>query len=288
MALWIWRKFRAELPDDWEMLQFSRDSQHGRCAFADRHQFRLEFDWRVVDGPPDFERMISDYSARLKQQGAENVRTLRKESWRGLAAELDDKPTTRFGRHFADESCLVELVFLWPEKRNVALEHAVLDSSEFEPEYPGGLRRWRAFGMDLLAGASLAFENCSVEPASAEMVFAGSRRRQVERFARRGMVSEWLHEPVGQWLRSWAGSELHVNATATSEVGGHRIESLAGERRGPGLLAGRLHCDAAAWICPDDGRLYSASRAAPLKSTPGEVRLAGARFACCSRLSLAT
>jgi len=71
MEKWIWRNITLTVPTDWEMLQFSRSAETGRCAFAGRYQFRLGLDWRVVPGPPDFGRMTSDYRARLREKGME-------------------------------------------------------------------------------------------------------------------------------------------------------------------------------------------------------------------------
>ena len=67
---WIWREFRCVLPADWEMLQFSRHGDRGRCAFADRYLFRFELDWRVVPAEPEMARMMSDYRAKLTTDGS--------------------------------------------------------------------------------------------------------------------------------------------------------------------------------------------------------------------------
>ena len=92
----VWRGVRLELPEDWEMLQFSSNPKQGRCAFADRYQYRLEFSWRTVSGPPDFERMLSDYRAKLKDEGMEGVAEARHGAWSGFRGETEGRFSSRF------------------------------------------------------------------------------------------------------------------------------------------------------------------------------------------------
>ena len=58
MKTWIWRNFGVGVPDDWEMLQFSKDPKSGGCLFADRYTFRLEINWRRTAGEPDLRRIL--------------------------------------------------------------------------------------------------------------------------------------------------------------------------------------------------------------------------------------
>ena len=51
LETWVWRHLEVRVPADWELLQFSKTPAEGRCAFADRHGFRLELSWRTVAGP---------------------------------------------------------------------------------------------------------------------------------------------------------------------------------------------------------------------------------------------
>ncbi len=138
--LWIWRHFRFWLPEDWEMLQFTRHSAVGRCAFADRYAFRLEINWRAVAGPPDFELMLRNYVARLREEGHERLRPIRRAGWRGVASQKNDLACSRFGAYFDAESCLVEMVFLWPGIPTAPeLEKEILESvAESPPDAAAG------------------------------------------------------------------------------------------------------------------------------------------------------
>ena len=286
MRLWIWRHFRLELPDDWEMLQFSRESEAGRCGFADRYQFRLEFYWRRTDGPPDVERMTSDCLAKRRLDGSMPEATLvRVGAWEGIAGRDGRLFVGRFGRYFDPERCLVEIVFLWPESRDSELEERVLASVGVEPAGPDGLRRWKAFGLDLWATDGLPLLGCRVEPAHASLTFAGGAPERREQFGRFGMVSEWLHGTTREWLRRQSLGSVELEAESSQSVSGHAIETLRGLRRprGLGRFVGRgVACEAAAWVCPADGRLYHVSLLGP--EGKAGAPLAGQRLTCCEAL----
>lgn len=289
MQFWIWRNFRLQLPASWEMLQFSRHPQLGRCAFADRYQFRLELSWRVVEGSPDFKRMISDYQAKLQEDGVDNIKRRIRGPWQGIEGATGGCLTTRFGRYFPGESCLVELVFLWPDRRDSEMEQRVLDSVNEEPKLGNRFQHWKAFGMELFVSKELMLQNCVMEPAHTEMVFTDSKEQVRERFSRRGMVSEWLTGGVSEWLQKCLpkGREA-ASAETSSNVKGHHIDRLVIKEHTPRLarLLGRhIREEAAAWICPEDGRLYSASRIGPAKKLINK-KLNRSQFSCCARIKL--
>lgn len=289
MQLWIWRNFGVRLPSDWELLQFTREESAGRCAFADRHQFRLELDWRVVPAPPDFERMLSDYRSRLVELGMKRVQNVSRKGWLGVTCEGPEGVTTRFGRHFPGESCLLELVFIWRNGRNLEEEATVLDSVTEEPVHEGCLRRWRAFGMDLLVTSGLALDRCVVEPAHAQMVFSKPGGGVMESFARHGMVTDWLTGSIEDWLMNRAPRSVSAARAGSSHVEGHSIAKVCGSQRAAGvdgIMGRRMHYESEAWKCPVDGRLYSVSRTHNDGKQSACVPLAGTRLSCCDGLRL--
>jgi hypothetical protein len=285
MERWIWRNFGLTVPSDWEMLQFSRDPGAGRCAFADRYEFRLELDWRVVPGSPDFDRMTADYLARLREQGMKDGSRSRRGGWHGVQGTLEGRPVTRLGRYFSAESCLVEFVFLWPGRIDAALLTKVAESVSVEPPHRDGCRRWRGFGMDLLAGKDLRLEQCNVQPANVEMTFSDAKRPR-ERFARRGMVRVWLDRPLDAWLRGWIDRDAYGVETTTADVAGHQVCRLTAKKTLPGIRRRLAPYDAAAWLCPADHRLYSVACTGPRGGGGVDGSLAGQRLACCDRLKL--
>ena len=322
MRLWVWRNLRIRLPADWEMLQFSRNQAAGNCAFADWYRYRLEFSWKSVDGRPDLKRLVTDYCSKLKvERQMPDARPIEAGGWRGLTGHIQGSAhttlTTRFCAYNGGESCLVELVFTWPDGRDKRLEKTVLKSVRTEtvrygpprahrPERTSdraadGYRRWKAFGMDLLASAGLELGECKVEPANVCMEFRDPNvPARKERFQRLGMVPHWLRLPLGKWLERSLPREVEVRSRTSDFVLGHKIEAVRGlmPTKWMSKLLGRKNSlEAAAWICPVDGRLYfSRIDAAAKAGVPGgpqvpadEARsglgLAGGRLSCCPELS---
>lgn len=287
MQLWIWRHFRIEVPAAWEMLQFSRNHEKGRCAFADRYQYCLEVSWRQVEGRPDFERMMSDYSAKLAEDGTTKTKNRRYREWHGLETRNDQKATTRFGNHYPEKRCVVELVFLWPGRKDLGLEEKVLDSFGIEPPV-NQFERWCAFGMDMYVPKDMPLAECTVLPANADMMFESAKLRVSQRFGRRGMVAEWLNGSVDDWMKtslvSKAGSVLKQ---MRRDVRGHSVFLLSGQERSRRLFTRYYRLEAAAWICPRDKRLYSMVDVRHLKNedTLPAGDMPGKRLQCCSNIA---
>ncbi|MBM4038745.1 MAG: hypothetical protein FJ290_09540 [Planctomycetes bacterium] len=299
MQLWVWRGIRIELPEDWEMLQFSRSAQAGRCAWADRYQFRAELSWQAVNGPLDMKRLASDYLAKLRLDGTmPDAAPARVGDWHGLRRHDGEQAVSRFSRYLAlvtgkedrlkaglrTEGCLVELVLLWPGELETALEASILGSVGAEPGGAGGLRRWRAFGLDALASDGLDMVECVVQPALARLVFRDARGTRSETFERLGMLPQWLHGSVGEWLRRQLPHDVEVQVAQASclcrQAGGHEVEVVEGLRRG-GLFRGPTRYAAAAWLCPRDGRLYHVSISGP--SVAANMRQG---LSCCEGMTL--
>ena len=243
------------------MLLYGKDEQSGRCAFADRYQHRLEFNWSVVPGKPDFTRMLDDYLAEFRRdEQVTEVARVTPGPWSGFAARMGDVLTSRFGRFFSRDRCLLEVVFLWPERRDVALERRILDSVREETLTPEGFWRWRAFGMDLYAGEDLQLQECTVKPGLARLQFAAEKRRvRVETFERMGLVSQWLHRPVQEWLALRRPDGVVLRQQEPEQDGDIEVAHLVGDRLAEGwrrLLLQRTPYDSRAWINPRDGRLY--------------------------------
>lgn len=290
MQRWIWRQLRVELPEDWELLQFSRSSAAGRCAFADRYQFRFELNWREVPGPPDLERMLGDYQSRLAEEGLTGIRRIRSGPWQGVAGTMPDRRTTsRYGGHVPPLGCIVELVFLWPGERCQPVEEQVLASFGPETEAPPGQVRWRAFGMELLTTADGTLERCRADPGFQEFRFTSQRRRNWERFSRRGLLSWWLQEPVQHWQRRQLPRHYRVTLDRQEERRGHAVARLHGERSRrllPDWLFGRREFAAAAWVCPRDGRLYQVAREGYPHALPRQAAPPAPSLRCCADLEV--
>lgn len=257
MVEWIWRQIGVELPAEWECLQFARDPEAGRCAFADRHRYRFELNWRRSVGEPDFGRMMKDYEGALAKEW-EGIRKVKCRGWPGLTGNRGGEVVSRFGRWLAGVELLVEVVFIHPDRRDARLEAKVLQTvREVSPEATG-LQCWRAFGMEMRVPRTFELGECVVEPARVGMRFDGPNGPDRWIFRRYGMVDSWLKTSVREWLVSQAG-ELVRNVKAKPGGGGAaQVERIEGEWRPKGLLLRKGAYAAAAWREPEDGRLYHA------------------------------
>lgn len=286
MKLWIWRHFRIKLPDDWEMLRFSQDMAMGRCMFADRYQFRLELNWRQMAGPPDFDRMLSDYMTKLKEEfKMSRAVHVRSSKWRGIEGHINSLFSSRFGCYFPDESCVIEIVFTWPQGqgKDPQQEKNILDSVAQSSKKDELFTRWKSFGMDMQVNKNLSLTTCEIRPAWTRMTFSSAKPKQQEQYQRLGMVKEWLKTSLRDWLPYQLPKEAKILSQNLTETSGHRIETISAYQyrslvnRWFGKPSSH---QVSAWICPRDGRLYSVNCTYPAKYET--LKLFGQKLSCCS------
>jgi hypothetical protein len=284
-----WNAINLELPDEWELLQFSKSSDNGKIAFADRYQFRLELDWSTVSAPPDLDRMASDYKSKLAEEGTKDAKPAVHLPWKGVSAQEADNFISRYVNYFPSRSLMLELVFLWPngEKYSPAFEGKVLDSISVAPYQEDSQQHWKAFGLDFDVKDDHYLHELIAEPAKTQFMFRSTDRKEIETIARRGMVPEWLDIPVDQWLAKQVPKEYEVtNQTARTE-NEHQIYSLVARRK-PTVLVDWIHgvrtITASAWICPKDHRLYMAAKLAP--DYKKGRKHAPLHIACCDSLEM--
>jgi hypothetical protein len=288
MQTWIWRHFRMQHPDGWEMLHYTCDTAVGHCALADRYRFRIEFHWRRFAVQPDMQRILADYRKQLQgKRASEAVELMQHGQWRGLAKESEGVRTWRFGRFFGVENCLIELVFIWPNEPDEPLAWQMLDSVCEEPARDAQ-QRWRVFGMDMKVSQDLVPCECKIEPANAKLVFTTAKVSAArETFQRLGMVEQWLAGSVADWLNTQRPEAAKQWQADSARVGTHDVcyASATLSPQGFGRLWRRKTCSqTAAWICPTDQRLYSVTCDSRVPSTHHPKRLAGGRLACCEAL----
>ncbi len=256
LVTWIWRHITMALPPDWEMLQFSTEFTRGRCAFADRHQFRAEVSWRTVRGEPDYQRMVNDYVHRLEHEKklTESERS-RRAGWHGFYGRIQGAQTSRFGRYLPEVGCLVETVFLWPEQRDAALEGALLGAIHTIPP-DDHQQKWRAFGMEVQAPRASAIEGCVVQPARAEFSFTNPKTGNMWQFGRLGMVPSWYDGDLETWLKRSLGDAVREARYIHRTVQGADRVYAEGTFKPKSIHWGKGKFEAVAWVHPEDGRLY--------------------------------
>ncbi|HMP88702.1 MAG TPA: hypothetical protein PJ991_00800 [Kiritimatiellia bacterium] len=257
------------LPSDWELLQFSSEFTRGRCAFADRYQFRLELSWSIVKGEPDYTRMISDYTSKLEQEKKLTGKELiKKAGWHGFFGEMNGELTSRFGRYLGEIGCLVECVVLWTGERDPDLEHDLVSSIRACPPHEGR-QQWRAFGMHVFPPATAAFDGCVAQPARTEFNFTNPKSGNKWNFSRYGMVKSWLFADVESWLKSRLQTDARDLRFYHKTMHAVDVVFAEGVFKPEGIHLHKGELQAAAWIAPEDGRLYQVTQRLR-KKHPGE------------------
>ena len=238
------------------MLQFSKKPERGRCTFADRHHFRFELVWSEVPGEPDYDRMLSDYRTRLElSDHLEEAAEEQHGQWMAVAGRQDDRAVTRFGRHFPSLGIMAEFVVLHPGDRDTDLEQSIIKSGYESPPKDRRIE-WQAFGLRAFAPEFLTMEDVQVAPAHIHLRFKHQKDMEQCNVERMGMLSHWLKGSMEDWFDSqrpasakdWTVSPITSGDTSYLMGTG----TLPGTRRfGPSR-----HVELAAWIDPEDGRLY--------------------------------
>ncbi len=255
---WIWRQLAITLPADWECLQFARDPAVGRCAFADRHRYRLEFNWRSFKAEPDFDRMMKDYANSLESEWAD-IKPIRCRGLPGLVGHRRGEAVSRYGAYFDELKVLVELVFIHPEKRDDALEARILPTLRAVLPDADGYQQWRAFGMDLRVPENFNLQECVIEPGRVGLRFDGPKPPDRWIFRRYGFTDQWMNMPLRDWLAAQTEEDfVREPRNETFTRGNEHIERISGRWQPKGLLLKRGQFSSAAWRNETDRRLYQA------------------------------
>ena len=281
----IWREIHLSIPSEWEMLQFSREKKQGNCAFADREQYRLELNWREVEDEPDYERMVGDYQSRLKDEGMDQFKDFTFNGWHGFDGCQEGLWTSRFGKYFETIGRLVEIVFIWPEQTDRTLIKRILEPVKAVPA-ANGRQTWQAFGMRIHPDASLNLEDCRVNAAQAQFTFSDKEdATRLEIFERLGLLRHWFNGKTEEWLKGKNPDKINDVSFSRKHISDHDVNLITGSL--PPLQFPKIRqkanvYQAAAWICPNDERMYAISRVFPHGQE--ENSLAGKLLSCCGGL----
>lgn len=259
MKTWIWHGLRFDLPGDWEMLQFSKKPETGRCAWADREGYRMEVFWKRPASAPAMDVLLATFPQRLSQEHDASVVSLPDvKPWKMW--KVGEGAVARIHAMAFESERLLEVVFNLPDGNGEECA-AVLNSFRADPA--GDATTWAAFGMEWNVPAGHGMTSCVVQPARAEIEMCDRRKREILRFMRLGMVSHWLRDDPQDWLRRrLPGGYVLISEELLSLRDGRVAAVLAGGPRWPGILpwARPPGWTACVWLEPCDGRLYCVER----------------------------
>lgn len=255
-----WRGIEIGHPSQWEPVILSGPDADGHLILADRYHQRLELKWKQVDFEPNVDMVMDRYR---QEDGAEaDFRPMEQApaGWMGVLRPLAKRGAmAHLGRFFPRDRTLVEATVLWPSRRDVNLEKAVV-SSICPQDSKAGVRTWQAMGtsVDIAVDCDLVEVDNTV--GRIRWTFATDEKRgmriSVERIA---MAEYWLDEPLREWLVRELPEGFKVVRQEAADLGAHRAERLMSSSRIHvlatirGLRQVRLD---AAWQCPIEGRVY--------------------------------
>jgi len=259
MRTWIWHGLSFDLPEEWEMLQFSRKPEAGRCAWADRDGYRMEVFWKRLPSAPAMDLLLATFPQRLGEEQGSVVVPLpdvnRWKRWR-----VGEGARSRIHALCFESGRLLEVVFSRPSGET---GDGSLVLNAFRAESEQSVSRWAAFGMKWEVPPGHSMVSSVVQPARAEVEMCDRRKREVLRFLRLGMVSHWLHDEPQDWLRRRLPNGYKLETEELVSLRDGRIAAvLSGGPRWPAILpwARPPGWAACVWLEPSDGRLYCVER----------------------------
>ncbi len=281
----VWQGLKIFFPEEWELMQFSKNSNMGSCAFANRYNISMELNWQRTDGEVNMGKTVTDHISKFEyEKGLTNIKRTNVSGWTGFYGNISKIKVSKFLKYFKKKSYLVQIIFIWPQKRKEEIENDILKNTKEEPNCKNDLQRWKSFGMDICISDKLKLLKCVVEPANAKMFF-GVGNDFFEEYRRLGMVKYWLKGTVKQWLETKLPSKVKNVREKLTELSGHKIYSVYYSVWAKGLskITGKKESYiASAWICPTDNRLYFARIK---KDSAVDMCVAGERLVCCDRLA---
>jgi len=178
-------------------------------------------------------------------------------NWEGVVRKDKQASIVHAGRYWPKQKRFIEIVMVWPEKRDRTTELAVLRS--ISPQREGQTRHWRAMGLDATVPEEFALTGYEGKVGRVTWEFRRPGRPEVgltvERIA---MTRYWLKKPLDEWLKKQLPSGFRVDLEPTVNIRGHGGVELHSRQWNPlrGALGIRIRRVDLAWLCPRTERVY--------------------------------
>jgi len=300
-----WREVQIDHPSCWELAVASGPDDPGRLTFSDRRYHRLDLKWRAIRYVPNVDLLLTRHHSRDQKDGRKvSPLTTAPPPWKGLVQETASACIVHAMRHFSGARLLVEASLVWPGRRDIPLENAVL-ASVATPDARQDARLWQAMGLSVTCPWQYDLRASSLKVGQIQWDFlamAGQHKVDKQaaalRVERMAMPEHWLK---GQALRDWLAGQLPPGARVISQMcirqdqqvtpgptrgtwrSPHPAEQILSASKAP--LAGRIRglqdvrLDLA-WLCPPEGRAYHVQLTQ--RRTDERVEpLAGLQVRCC-------
>ncbi|HSV27808.1 MAG TPA: hypothetical protein VLH60_07935 [Sedimentisphaerales bacterium] len=245
-----------------------RKNDRWRCSFTDRYHQRMDMRWRKLGYVPSLKKMLERHQKK-EHQSKTAVLSGQPEGWIGTLREVQGGWIVNTGKFFADAELLVEIILVWPDKRDRELENRILRGIR-PVELQDGARIWQAMGMCVRLDGEYDIIEYKAEAGRVEWVFGRQKDRCGQRVAveRIAMPKYWLKSTIEKWLKSQV-QEWTMTDEWSGHINGHEASGLKAVTRGlmvDSLLFKRKFRADRAWLCGNEQRVYKVSCSAIRRS----------------------
>jgi hypothetical protein len=278
-----WAGIQLDHPADWELFRMVRKADKWRCGFTDRSHQRIDMRWRKLDYVPNLAKMLERHQEKEKKEKTVPL-TGQAEGWMGTVRQVDGGAVVNAGRFVQEAMMLVEMIVVWPGRRDQELENAVLGSVR-AVEAENDMKLWQAMGLKALVSREYDIVEYKAEVGRIEWVFGKGRkagaRVSLERLA---MPKYWLKGTLAGWLRT-REDKWHTMEEWKQNVSGHEAAGRKATSQGllvDSLLLKKKVMAEVAWLCDKEQRVYRLSCMA--KQRRSELALpTDIEIVCCNR-----
>jgi hypothetical protein len=262
-----WREIQVDHPADWEVAVASGPDDPGRLMLSDRRYYRLDVKWKPLRFVPNLDLMLTRYhkSDRKDHRQIAPLATA-PPPWKGVVVKTDSGRVVHAMRYFSDPRMLIEASLIWPDRRDPAVESAVLAS--IEPASVRGDRRlWQAMGLSVTCPARYDLRKFDPKVGRVQWDFSAMRTQEkadrsagVLRVERIAMPDRLLD---GRSIRDWVADELPTGTRTLNQKRRadlpHAPEEIISVSPAPIGARLRGYQDVRfdlAWLCPVESRVY--------------------------------
>jgi hypothetical protein len=277
-----WAGIQLDHPADWELFRLVRKADRWRFGLTDRHHQRVDMRWRKLGYKPNLDKMLERHQEKEKKAKTTPATGLA-EGWRGTVRQVEGGCVVNAGKFIEQGGILVEMIIVWPGKRDQNLENTILRSVR-HVDVENGRKLWQAMGLKAHVGQEYDIIEYKAEVGRVELVFGKSKKGPRVAIERIAMPKYWLKGSLTGWLKA-REEKWTVLETGKQNVRGHDAAILKAAAKGlmvDSILLKKKVKAEIAWLCDKEQRVYRVSCLATQRgkdiSVPDDVEVV-----CCGR-----
>lgn len=255
-----WAGIELDHPAEWEMFRLMRKGDKWQWGFVDRSHQRIGLLCRKLGYVPNLGKMLETHQEKEKKERTVPL-TGQPTGWLGTVRQSEGGWVVNAGRFIEDSMMLVEMIVVWPQRRDQELENVILGSVRSVP-VENEMRLWQAMGLKARMHQEYHIVEFKAEVGKVEWVFGkGAKPRQTVAIERISMPKYWLKGTLAGWLRSREEKWTSMKEW-TQNVNGHEAACWKATAKGlmvDSLLLKKKVKVEMAWLCEKEQRVYRVS-----------------------------